>query len=96
MTVKMKCAFIYETPFARIGIAEENEAITNIFFGTSIAPKEYETLETPLIRKARRQLQEYFAGKRTAFDPPLATCGDEIQEISPETRRLSRLILRWR
>ena len=76
----MKRAFIYETPFAKIGIAEENGFVTNIFFGTSVAPDEYETRETPLIGKAHRQLCEYFAGKRTEFDLPLAPRGTEFEQ----------------
>ena len=71
---------MYETSFAKIGIAEENGSITNIFFGTSVVPNEYETCETPLIRKANRQLSEYFAGKRTEFDLPLKPRGTEFEQ----------------
>ena len=75
----MKKAFYYETPLVKIGIAEEHGAITNIFFGTSVAPEEFETVETPLIRKAHKQLQEYFAKKRTVFDLPLAPEGTAFE-----------------
>jgi len=33
----------------------------------------------PLLRSARRQLDEYFAGERTAFDLPLAVVGTPFQ-----------------
>ena len=72
-------AFFYETSLARIGIAEKGGAITNIFFGTSAVPKEYETVETPLIRRTYIQLQEYLAQKRTEFDLPLAPEGTAFE-----------------
>ena len=73
-------AFIYETPFATIGIAEESGAVTNIFFGTSATPEKYDTAETPLIRKAYKQVKEYLAGKRTEFDFPLAPQGTAFEQ----------------
>ena len=75
----MKKAFFYEIALIRFGIAEENGAVTNIFFGTSVAPMQYETNETALIRKTYGQLQEYFAKKRTEFDLPLAPEGTEFE-----------------
>lgn len=75
----MKKAFFYEIALTRIGIAEENGSVTNIFFGTSGAPKEYEINETALIRRTYEQLQEYFAKKRTEFDLPLAPEGTEFE-----------------
>ena len=76
----MKKAFIYETSFTPIGIAEEGGAITSVFFGTSVSPKEYDTIETPLIRKAHKQIKEYLAGKRTEFDLPLAPQGTAFEQ----------------
>src|SRR5438874_1858399 len=34
----------------------------------------------PVLREAERQLQEYFAGKRTAFDLPLDFQGTDFQK----------------
>lgn len=36
--------------------------------------------EPPLLRKARAQLNEYFSGKRRAFDLPLAPMGTPFQQ----------------
>ena len=36
--------------------------------------------ETVLIKKANKQLQEYFSGKRKIFDLPLAPTGTEFQQ----------------
>lgn len=39
----------------------------------------YQLMETPLIRQAAEQLQDYFAGRRTVFDLPLAEEGTPFQ-----------------
>lgn len=39
----------------------------------------YQLMETPLIRQAAEQLQDYFAGRRTLFDLPLAEEGTPFQ-----------------
>lgn len=49
---------------------------------SSSARKKFGTLEekeTPVLAKTRRQLEEYFAGKRTEFDIPLKPNGTEFQ-----------------
>ncbi len=71
----MKKAFYYKTKIGKIGIAENEGFITNVFFGKSVVPKSFELEETPLLKKAAEQLDEYFAGKRKDFDLPLATEG---------------------
>lgn len=74
-----KKAFIYKTIIGEIGIAEKNGAITNVFFGQTVMPEEYETEETPLLRKAASQLYEYLDGTRTGFDLPLQPEGTSFQ-----------------
>lgn len=66
-----KKAFLYDTAMGKIGIAEKDGAITNVFFGRTVTPGEYLTEETPLLKEAANQLKEYLTGKRTAFDLPL-------------------------
>ena len=39
----------------------------------------YQLMETPLIRQVAEQLQDYFAGRRTVFDLPLAEEGTPFQ-----------------
>lgn len=74
-----KKAFYYETFIGRIGIAEQDGAITNIFFGRTVMPKEYEVEETPLLQKAAAQLNEYLNGERTDFDLPFRTEGTAFE-----------------
>ena len=76
----MKKAIIYETTFGRIGIAEENGFVTNLFFKGSVAPKDFETKETPLLRRAGKQLLTYLEGKRREFDLPLRPEGTPFQQ----------------
>ena len=75
----MKQAFYYETSFGNIGIAENGSAITNVFFGNTVRPKEFSLCETPLLQKAAKQLQEYLQSKRKVFDLPLAPEGTEFE-----------------
>jgi len=76
----MKNLWYYdEFPVGRIGIAEEDGAITRLFFAGVTEVTGYELAETPLIATAAAQLREYFAGERTAFDLPLAPRGTEFQ-----------------
>lgn len=68
--IDMEKIFFYETPVGKICIGEENGCITHVTW-TKI-PKEYVLEETELIQSCKKQLEEYFAGKRKAFDLPLA------------------------
>lgn len=40
----------------------------------------FEENDTPLLRKTKKQLDEYFAKKRTTFDLPLLTIGTDFQK----------------
>lgn len=72
----MKKIYYYDTYAGKIGIAEEAGAITDIVFKTIDCPVE----ETELIRETKRQLDEYFAGKRKNFDVPTRLNGTEFQK----------------
>lgn len=72
----MKKIYYYDTYAGKIGIAEEDGAITDIVFKTIDCPVE----ETELIRETKRQLDEYFAGKRKNFDVPTRLNGTEFQK----------------
>lgn len=76
----MKKAYFYDTPLGRIGIAEEDGKITNLFFGSTVTPQKYITEETELLKKAGTQLKEYFAGTRKEFDLPVDTGGTPFQK----------------
>jgi methylated-DNA-[protein]-cysteine S-methyltransferase len=67
---------VVSTPVGDLTIFEEDGAIVALEFGR--APK---TPEKPsaLLRRAARQLDEYFAGRRKKFDLPLKPAGTPFQ-----------------
>jgi methylated-DNA-[protein]-cysteine S-methyltransferase len=75
----MKNLFFYEYPIGRLGIGEEDGAISCVFFSGQKTLPDYDTAETPLIKRAAEQLREYFEGKRREFDLPLALQGSDFQ-----------------
>ena len=76
----MKKAFFYQTEIGKIGVAEENGAVTNVFFGNTVVPKEYELKETPLLLLASKELKEYLSGTRRAFSLPLNPQGTPFEQ----------------
>lgn len=71
--------FYYETALGTIGIAETNDQITHLYFEAEKFPaNDYEMKETPVLAEAGKQLKEYFEGRRSAFDLPLAPAGTEF------------------
>jgi methylated-DNA-[protein]-cysteine S-methyltransferase len=73
-----KYYFIYSLKKIKISIAEENNAITGVYFGAEI-PAGFVKDETPLIIKAAAQIEEYLNGKRKKFSLPLAMRGTPFQ-----------------
>lgn len=72
--------FIYQTVLGKIGITENGTAITSLFFCEDSHPLDRNMEETPLLKEAAKQLEEYFMGKRKAFTLPLAPSGTEFQQ----------------
>ena len=70
--------FIYSLKKIKVVITEENNAITGVYFGAEI-PAGFVKAETPLIKKAAAQIEEYLNGKRKKFSLPLAMHGTEFQ-----------------
>jgi len=79
----MKYYWRYKYPIGEFGIAESDGRITYVSLpgddGRDI-PGEYKLRETPVIKRAAKQLAEYFAGKRKEFDLPLEFTGTEFQK----------------
>jgi len=75
----MKSLFYFETPVGKVGIAEKEGSITDLFFGCEDAPENAEIKETALLLDTYKQLSEYFKKQRTAFDVPLRLEGTEFQ-----------------
>lgn len=76
----MKYIFFYETEVATICLVEEDNFITNLYFKDELDLEDCEVKETILIKEAKRQLDEYFSGKRKEFDLPLRAQGTEFQQ----------------
>ncbi len=75
----MKKIFWVDTPLGKMGLGEEDNYITNLWLReTQIDCRAFVTEDSPLIRKARGQLEEYFAGRRREFDLPLAPGGTDF------------------
>jgi len=60
-----------ETSIGRIGIEEKEGCIVSVYFETDAVPHGLEMGETPLIRNAFEQLEDYLTGRLTEFSLPL-------------------------
>jgi methylated-DNA-[protein]-cysteine S-methyltransferase len=77
--IYMKNIFYYETQIGRIGIAQNDEGITNVYIADKLSSEGMEIKETPLIKETADQLKDYLSGKRLAFDLRLAPQGTDFQ-----------------
>lgn len=77
----MKNIYFYDMKIGKIGIGEENGAITDVFFGSEKYPDYDKIIESVIIKEAARQLKEYFDGNRRVFDLPLSTNGTVFQSM---------------
>jgi len=80
----MKKMFFYKSPVGVLGIGEEFEAISYIYFNdphltAELKDQGYVEEITPLIKNAQKQLDEYFGRKRRVFDLPLYPKGTDFQ-----------------
>jgi len=75
----MKAVWYYDFPTGTMGIAQENDAITNIFFKGLGNFDGHEIMETQLIKRTATEIEEYFAGRRKSFDIPLSMSGTDFQ-----------------
>jgi len=71
----------HDTPLGRLEIHVEGRIVTSLVLSTDGAlPHDGEDeLVTPVHDSVRRQLDEYFAGRRKAFDVPVAHAGTAFQ-----------------
>ena len=81
---KKKCYL--ESPVGVLEITEDGEGICSLSFFSmeehklSLTEQEIPLEETPLLAEAKKQLQEYFEGKRRQFTLPLSVQGTEFQK----------------
>jgi methylated-DNA-[protein]-cysteine S-methyltransferase len=69
---------VIDSPVGRIRIVAEDAVIRQIWFVGDDVP--LCATGEPLLAAAVRQLEEYFAGRRTSFDLPLAPQGSAFQQ----------------
>ena len=68
---------VLDSPVGRMALECEGEALTALYLPhRSVEPA---GAETPLLARGRAELEEYFQGKRRAFDLPLAPQGTPFQ-----------------
>ncbi|MCD1147428.1 methylated-DNA--[protein]-cysteine S-methyltransferase [Peptoniphilus sp. KCTC 25270] len=69
-------SFVMHTPIGTLEVQSEKEWIVGIDF----VKKEETEPGTPLLKEAKKQLEEYFSGKRKNFSLPLQPRGTEFQK----------------
>lgn len=67
--------FFHNTPIGRLALVETEGSLRRLWLPGAPFPEEAEEGETPLLRQAALQLDEYFLGKRRQFQLPLAPQG---------------------
>lgn len=75
----MKHTVYMETFLGTIGISEENQFITELFFEKDTIEDRSEE-KTPLLVEAEKQILAYLSGERKSFDLPLAAKGTDYQK----------------
>ena len=75
----MENGYCYETQLGKIVLTENGKAITRLIF-SEVLPEGVINKETPLLKKASQQLDEYFSGQRQSFDLPLQPQGTDFQQ----------------
>jgi methylated-DNA-[protein]-cysteine S-methyltransferase len=73
-----------DSPLGGMLLVADGDALAGVYFNDqkylpAIAPHWREAAAVPVLRAARRQLDDYFAGARTRFELPLATRGTAFQ-----------------
>ncbi len=78
----MMHAYYHDTTFGRFLIAENGSGIVEIDLVSTDheSPDGCKVSETPLIREAAKQLDDYFVGTRKVFDLPLDPAGTNFQK----------------
>ncbi len=74
----MTDVLFWQSPVGALTLAGNGGGLTHLLFGKAALPQAQEAA-APLLLEARRQLEEYFSGARTAFDLPLSPQGTDFQ-----------------
>lgn len=72
--------YFYELEIGRIGIAEKDGRITNLYFPEDKLPEDMEICETPVLKEAELQLESYLKGEIKEFSLPLEPNGTDFMK----------------
>lgn len=73
--------FSHNTFIGKIGIAEIDGNITNLYFENDTLPQNITERETSLLAKASQQLEHYLAGELITFTLPLCPVGTSFMKL---------------
>ena len=76
-----------EYPIGTLGLMDDGRGLSRVFLRREGAEPDAPEGETPLTLQAAAELDEYFAGKRTAFTVPLSPHGTQFQQAVWEALR---------
>jgi methylated-DNA-[protein]-cysteine S-methyltransferase len=76
---KMKSAFCFQTMLGKVVIVENGTAVVQLYFGERIS-EDSRVDQTPLLKRAYQELEEYLRGQRKNFDLPLSPQGTDFQK----------------
>ncbi len=71
---------VVSTPLGKLALIQEGGKITRLFLQAAQAPTDIIEKETPLLKQARQQLNEYFSAQRRLFDIPLEAAGSTFEK----------------
>ena len=74
----MKAQTTFSSPLGMLEITEEDGALVSILFVSSSTPPTPSS--TPLLSKAKKEMEEYFRGERSSFTLPLSPKGTPFQK----------------
>lgn len=72
--------YFYETGIGKIGIAETDGKVTNLYFENDKLPQDMQRYETPVLKEAARQLESYLHGNLKEFSLPLEPKGTDFMK----------------
>ncbi len=72
--------YVYQTQLGCIGIEEQHDSITEVYFDNEPLPESVDIMATALTNEAAHQLNAYLAGELKQFSLPLAPSGTVFQK----------------
>jgi methylated-DNA-[protein]-cysteine S-methyltransferase len=71
---------VIASPVGPLRLEADNDGLTGIWFAPDAEPELGDLGTDPVLRAADEQLAQYFAGRRTSFELPLAAAGTPFQQ----------------